>query len=83
MYVFTAVAFNIGRPWRKPFFTNPLFMIALIIILTYSILMLAAPITRFSQFYIAYMNDMKINGFVLGLGLGFGLTVLVLQKFVW
>jgi hypothetical protein len=83
MYIFTAIAFSIGRPWRKPFFTNIFFMIAFVLVLIYSILILAAPVTRFSQFYIVNMEDMRMNGFILGLGLGFGLTVFVLQKFVW
>ena len=58
-------------------------MITLIIILTYSILVCAAPVTRLGAFQIAYMDDMRVNGFVLGMGLAFGLTVLIMQKYVW
>ena len=83
MYIFTAIAFSVGRPWRKPFYTNILFMIIFVIVLVYAILLLAAPVTRFSQFYIVLMDDMRVNGFVLGMGLAFGLTVFILQKFVW
>jgi len=83
MYVFTVLAFNIGAPWRKPFFTNYLFMIPLTIILTYSILMCAVPATRSADFQITFMDDMKVNGFVLGMGLAFGFTIFILQKFVW
>jgi len=83
MYIFTAIAFSSGHPWRKPFFTNVFFMIILVIVLVYAILILAAPVTRFSQFFIVMMDDMRVNGFVLGMGLLFGLTVLILQKFVW
>ena len=38
---------------------------------------------KYNASYIVNMEDMRMNGFILGLGLGFGLTVFVLQKFVW
>lgn len=83
MYIFTVLAFNIGAPWRKPFFTNLPFMVSLTIILTYAILICVVPVTRLGVFQIVYMDDIRINGFVLGMGLAFGLTVFFLQKFVW
>lgn len=58
-------------------------MISLAIVLTYSILVCVAPVTRLTAFSIVYMEDIRVNGFVLGMGFTFGLTVLILQKYVW
>ena len=83
MYIFTVLAFNIGSPWRKSFFTNIPFMVTLVIVSTYTILICIAPVTRLGAFNVNYMEDLRVNGFVLGMGLAFGLTVFILQKFVW
>jgi len=83
MYIFTVIAFSIGEPWKKPFYTNFCFMISLTIILTYFILVCAAPVTRLGAFSIVQMDDMRVNGFVLGMGFTFGLGLWGLQSFVW
>ena len=83
MYIFTLVAFNIGRPWRKPVYTNPLFMIWLSIALCYSLVIIVVPGSRWSEFQVAYIDQSPLTVFVLGMSLGFGIVILVLQKFVW
>jgi hypothetical protein len=56
MYIFTLLAFSIAKPWRKHFVTNPLFMIVLIIILTYSLVMIVVPAARLSLFRVSYLT---------------------------
>lgn len=80
MYIFTLIAFTIGQPWKKPFFTNLPFMIVLFISITYSIIIVMVPAARIPIFNVEYMNYDNINGFVLGMALGFGLFIFILQK---
>lgn len=82
MYIFTLISFTIGRPWKKPFFTNKPFMIVLFISITYSILIVIVPDARLAVFNVKYLDDTRINGFVLGIALGFGLFIFILQKAV-
>jgi hypothetical protein len=83
MYIFTLIAFNLGRPWRKPVYTNTLFMLGLAIVLGYSSVIVMVPAARWSGFEVQYMEGSSLTGFVLGMGLGIGLLILVLQKHVW
>jgi len=82
MYIFTLIAFTIGEPWKKPFFTNIPFMIVLAIALIYSIIIVIAPSARIPLFDIEYMSYDNINGFVLGVALGFGIFIFSFQKLV-
>jgi magnesium-transporting ATPase (P-type) len=50
MYIFTLLAFSISKPWRKDFYTNPLFMIVLIVMLSYSLIMIVVPGARLALF---------------------------------
>lgn len=83
MVLFTLITFNLGAPWRQPIYTNRLFMVLFYIVLTYSILIVMVPATRFSEFYIEYMDDISLRGFILGMGMGFGLVIFILQLYVW
>jgi hypothetical protein len=83
MYLATLVAFTLGEPWKKPFYTNKIFMVVLIIIVTYSILIVVVPASRISDFQIDYMSDNKLNGFVVGLALAFAFGIFILQKLIW
>jgi magnesium-transporting ATPase (P-type) len=78
MYIFTLIAFTIGRPWKKPFYTNKPFMVVLFISLTYSILIVILPLARLAVFEVKYLDSEKINGFVLGVALGFGIFIFIL-----
>lgn len=40
MYIMTLLAFSISKPWRKDFYTNPAFMVVLVIMLGYSLVMI-------------------------------------------
>jgi magnesium-transporting ATPase (P-type) len=80
MYIFTLIAFTIGRPWKKPFYTNKPFMVVLILSLTYSILIVILPQARLAVFQVKYLDSGNINGFVLGVALGFGIFIFILEK---
>jgi cation-transporting ATPase 13A3/4/5 len=82
MYIFTLISFTIGRPWKKPFYTNKPFMLVLFISLTYSILIVMIPQARLAVFSVNFMDNEKVNGFVLGIALAFGLFIFVLEKVV-
>jgi hypothetical protein len=82
MYIFTLIAFTIGRPWKKPFHTNKPFMIVLFISLAYSILIAIVPDSRLAVFSVQYLMDEGLNGFVLGVALAFGIFIFILQKAV-
>jgi hypothetical protein len=83
MYLFTMLAFNIGQPWRKVVFTNVFFMIVFVVIILYSSLIVMVPDTRIPDFFLSYMYDEGLNGFVLGMGFAFGLFIYFMQKAVW
>jgi hypothetical protein len=79
MYVFSVLAFTISRPWRKGFYTNPFFMMALVIILTYNILIAVVCGARFKSFMLSCF-DSRFQFLLLGLGLSFGLGMYLVQK---
>lgn len=83
MYLATLVAFTLGQPWKKAFYTNKIFMIVLVIIVTYSILLVVLPASRISGFQIDYMSDKAMNGFVVGIALAFAFGIFILQKLIW
>lgn len=83
LYLFTVLAFSIGGPWRKPFFTNIPFMVVFVFIITYTIVIVMVPAARLDGFQIMYIDDTALCGFILGVGLGLGVVIFVIQKFVW
>ena len=83
MYLFTVVAFCIGQPWKKSFYTNKLLVISLLIVFIYCILVVVVPATRWDKFVLVYMNDDNLNGFIVGIAIAFGLTIFLLQKLLW
>lgn len=83
MYLFTVVAFCIGEPWKKPFYTNKLLVISLLIVFIYCILVIVVPATRWEKFMIVYMTDDSLNGFIVGVALAFGIAILGFQKLLW
>lgn len=50
MYLFTLLAFNLGRPWRKPVYTNTLFMVFMAVVLGYSSVIVMVPGARWGEF---------------------------------
>lgn len=82
MYIFTLISFTIGRPWKKPFVTNKPFMLVLFISLVYSILIVIVPDARLAVFNVEFLSNERINGFVLGIALAFGVFIFILQKAV-
>ena len=83
LYLFTMIAFSIGAPWRKPFFTNIPFMIVFVVIITYTILIVVVPGARLDAFQIGYISDSGLSWFILGIGLLFGIVFFFIQKFIW
>lgn len=82
MYISTLMAFSISKPWRKEFYTNVWFMVVLLVVLTYSIIIIVVPKSRLSLFKIIHMDYQPMNYFVLGLSLGFGFFIYLNQKFI-
>ena len=82
MYIMTLLAFSISKPWRKYFFTNPFFMIVLIIMLTYSLVMIVVPGARLEIFKITNLNYQPYNWYIFGLALGIGLVIYFVQKII-
>lgn len=83
LYLCTMLAFSIGGPWRKPFFTNIPFMIVFVLVITYTIVIVVVPDARLEGFQLIYMYDSGLCGFILGVGLGFGIIFFCIQKFIW
>jgi cation-transporting ATPase 13A2 len=80
MYIATLLAFSISRPWRKEFFTNIPFMIVLVFSLTYSIVMILVPGARLALFDIKYLDYAPLNSYIVGVGLGLGAVIYLIQK---
>lgn len=78
----TLLAFSISKPWRKEFYTNPFFVIALVLILTYSLVMIVVPGSRLALFEIQYMDYARYNWYNFGLALGLGVFIYIEQKFI-
>jgi len=83
MYLATLVSFTLGEPWKKSFYTNKFFMVVLVIVVTYSILIVVVPASRISGFQIDFMTDKALNGFVVGIALAFAFGIFILQKLIW
>lgn len=83
MYLFTLLAFNIGEPWRRNIFTNIPFMGVFVFIIIYTILIVFVPDTRIPDFFLIHIHSTNLEGFILGMGLLFGLAIYLLQKGVW
>ena len=81
MYFATFLAFSISKPWRKDFWTNPLFMLVLALCLVYSIVIIVVKDARISLFELEYMDHQGLNWFVFGMSLGIGVFIYVGQKF--
>lgn len=81
MYIATLLAFTISQPWRKEFYTNPLFMFVLVLILPYSIIMMVVPDARLEIFQIRSLkHDQGFYWYIFGLAIGIGTTIFVAQK---
>lgn len=83
MYMFSLLAFSISKPWRREFFTNVPFMCVLIVVLTYSILLVICPAARIVIFQLDWMTSEKLNGFVLGISFLFGFFIFGVQKYIF
>lgn len=81
--LFTLLTFNLGEPWRLPFYTNRLFVALFVVILTYCILLVLIPAVRLNEFYLSYMDDPALKLFILGSALGCGLLIFLAQKYIW
>jgi hypothetical protein len=61
MYIFSFIAFSISKPWKKEFYTNIRFMIALTCVFTYSSLIVVVPAARFSLLQIFGMTNKVVT----------------------
>lgn len=82
MYIFSFLAFSISKPWRKEFYTNIPFSIILIFVFVYSVLLVIVPGARLDIFEISWMESQRLNGFILGISLLFGIFIYVVQKYI-
>ena len=82
MYIFSFLAFSISKPWREEFWTNGPFMVVLVIVFSYSVLLAIVQDERISIFKLAWMTSERLNVFVLGMGLLFGIFIYSAQKFL-
>ena len=83
MYLFSVIAFSISYPWKKPFWTNWVFMLVYSIIFIYSVLIVMVPAARIPIFNMWDLNNSaSFNGMMLGLALIFGIFMYVEQKFM-
>lgn len=81
MYVFSVVAFSISKPWKKAFYTNPYFMVVLILVFIYNILICVVPESRIPLFFLENF-DMRWQGLICGMGCAYGIFMYVVQKFL-
>lgn len=79
----TLIAFNIGQPWKKSFYTNKIFIFIFAFVFIYSIVIILVPSARLTDFMLDFMVYDSQNWFVLGVGLTFGIGLCLLQKLVW
>lgn len=57
LYLFTALAFNISRPWRKEIFTNPPLILVTLIGVAYNTLIAVLSASRLGVFQLNNMPD--------------------------
>jgi uncharacterized membrane protein YhhN len=50
LYIGAAIAFNIGRPFKKPFYSNPFYLFNIIILIYFNWLMTNYEFYRFEVF---------------------------------
>jgi hypothetical protein len=57
-------------------------MVVLVIVFAYSVLLAIVPDARISIFKLSWMTSERLNIFLLGMGLAFGIFIYCAQKFV-
>lgn len=83
MYLFSVLAFSIDYPWKRPFWTNWIFMLVYCIIFIYSVLICMVPEARIPLFNMYdFRPEYRYDAMLLGLGLAFGLFMYIEQKFM-
>ena len=83
IYLTTLVAFTLGQPWKKSVYTNKIFMVILTVVLTFTIVIVLVPEAGLLGFKMVFINDIGMNGFVLGLAFFFSLAIFIFQKAIW
>ncbi len=58
-------------------------MVVLVVVYTYSVLIVMVPEARLADFKVSFMESTKLNGFVLGIAMLFSFMMYGLQKFLW
>ncbi|CAH1240758.1 ATP13A3 [Branchiostoma lanceolatum] len=83
LYIILAAAFSKGRPYRRPLYTNYVFMVCLVILLGFSTLLLLHPFTALAKF-IELMVDMPFHFRLTLLGIisAYCIVVFVVEDFV-
>jgi len=81
LYLFTALAFNISRPWRKEAFTNPPLIIVTLLGVAYNTLIAVVSASRLGVFELSNMPDERNLALTIYLGgLGLSLFLYINQK---
>ena len=58
-------------------------MVVLVVVYTYSVLIVIVPEARLAEFNVSFMESTKLNGFVLGIAMLFSFMMYGLQKYLW
>lgn len=82
IYTLGSLAFIIAYPWRKPFYTNVLLMIVVVLTLGYSTIMVIFPEASWDQFLITYLPSRRFRGYIIGISYAFGLFLYFNQKLI-
>ncbi|XP_078697010.1 polyamine-transporting ATPase 13A3-like isoform X3 [Branchiostoma floridae x Branchiostoma belcheri] len=83
LYIILAAAFSKGRPYRRPLYTNYVFMMSLVMLLGFSTLLLLHPFTPLAKF-IELKVDMPFHFRLILLGIisAYCIIVFVVEDFV-
>lgn len=82
IYTSTVIAFNIAAPWRKNYYTNLPLMFITVVILTYSSLIALVPDCDWRFFKMTSIVNQNLRRFCWGIGVAFGLFIIIFQKCV-
>jgi magnesium-transporting ATPase (P-type) len=84
IYLAAIIAFNIAKPWRQHFFTNPPLMIMVILSLLLNHIVFFWPAGTWAEFKSGTcLIDYRIRWIFFGVSWGFSLAILILQKCIF
>jgi magnesium-transporting ATPase (P-type) len=79
-YITSIVAFTTSEPWKTNAFKYWPYTLSIVLTLAYTICIAIVPQVRLSLFELVNMTDKDLNLFLLGVGLGIAMLIVLLQK---